>query len=199
VGLIFNIYVMFNLIDPNISYMLLSASKEGSNDFINKIQNEKLNSVLYSKDYNIIPVKGYLNGIWEDSFIAVCAYDNETLKTDVIFLIDYFNQDSIIVKYKGDTICKKIKMDGSEKNLGMIKYNSDDKNKTYIWNGLSFSFIEEKSYFYPKSKDDLKVGMIVEYFNNEKWSQKQIKNLDSEWENIWKLMSKYSKLRLEID
>jgi len=188
---------MFNLIDPNISYMLLSATKEGSNDLTNKIQNEKLNSILYSKDYNIIPVKGYLNGIWEDSFIAVCAYDNETLKTDVIFLIDYFNQDSIIVKYKGDTICKKIKMDGSEKNLGMIKYNSDEKNKTYIWGGNSFSFIEEKSYLFPKSKEDLKSGMIVEYFNNEKWTQREIKDLESEWENIYKLMSKYNKLRLQ--
>lgn len=189
---------MFNLIDPNISYMLLSASKEGQNDAINKIQNEKLNSVLYSKDYNIIPVKGYLNGIWEDSFIAICSSDNESLKSDIIFLLDYFDQDSIIVKYKGDTILKKVSKDGKEKNLGMVKYNSDEKNKTYIWNGISFSFIEEKSYFYPKSKEDLKIGMIVEYFNNEKWNKREIKNLNSEWEDIWKLMSKYSKLRYEM-
>jgi hypothetical protein len=140
-----------------------------------------------------------MNGLWEDSFIAICPSDNETLKTDIIFLLDHFKQDSIIVKYKGDTIFKIVRSNGSEKNLGMVKYNSDEKNKTYIWNGLSFSFIEEKSYFYPKDKEDLKLGMIVEYFNNEKWNKREIKNLNSEWEDTWKLMSKYSKLRYEVD
>ena len=39
--------------------------------------------------------------------------------------------------------------------------------------------------------------MFVEYFNNNKWNQKQITNIESEYDKTFKLLIKYDKLRIE--
>ena len=91
----------------------------------------------------------------------------------------------------------KILSNGYEKPMSVALYNSDSNNKTYLYNGVSFSFIEEKRYYSPKQKSDLKNGMIVEYFNNSKWNTKQILNVDKEYEELYRLLIKYNKLRIE--
>jgi hypothetical protein len=188
---------MFNLSDPNISYLLISPEKSDNLPSDNNLNCERICSILYSKDYTIIPVTGYYEGKYEKSFIAVCASDNDNLRFDSIYLMDKYNQDSVIVKYKGENLATKILMDGSEKPMSVAIYDSDLKNKTYLYNGVSFSFVEKKRYFFPKKKEDLKSGMIVEYFNNNKWNQKQIFNIDTEYEKMFKLLIKYEKVRVE--
>ena len=48
-----------------------------------------------------------------------------------------------------------------------------------------------------KKKEDFKVGMIVEYFNNNQWNEKLVENPNEEWNNMYKLMLKYNKLRIQ--
>ena len=38
--------------------------------------------------------------------------------------------------------------------------------------------------------------MIVEYFSNKNWTKKEIKNLDIEFEDMYKLLIKYDKIRV---
>ena len=89
---------MFNLSDPNISYMLISPEKGDNLPSENNINCERICSILYSKDYTIIPVTGYYEGKYERSFIAVYAGDSDSLRFDAIYLMDKFNQDSVIVE-----------------------------------------------------------------------------------------------------
>lgn len=93
----------------------------------------------------------------------------------------------------------KLFKDGSERTLGIALYNEDTNNKTFLHNGISFSFIEEKKYYIAKSKSELKNGMIVEYYNDNRWNQKEIKDIDIEYDNLYKLLIKYNKLRFQID
>lgn len=187
---------MFNLSDPNIGYMIVSSQNEETPKTDIKFLSDKMSNILYAKDYTLIPVTGYYNQMYEKSFIAVTVDDNDRLRTDAIYLMDEFNQGSVIIKYHGETTAKKILKDGSEIDLGIAIYDSELKNKTYIYNGVSFSFIEQKRYYFPKDKKELKPGMIVEYFNNNKWNSKQILNIDVEYEKMYKLLMKYEKLRI---
>ena len=166
------------------SYIILSA------DRINE-----MTTVLYTKEYQIIPIKGYFNGIFEDSVIAY-GQDNESLRRDIIFLLDHFHQESAIVKYQGETNAKTVFFDGSEHPMDLLVYNTDSTKKTYIHNGISFAFKEAKRYWIPKTMDDLKVGMIVEYMNNNKWYERKVQNPSEEWEKLYKLLIKYDKLRV---
>jgi len=193
------IYIlMFNLSDPNISYILFSPESESNSEEENKNLYERACSILYSKDYTIIPVRGLYDGVYENSFIALPRHpSNDDLRKDSIYLLDSFHQDSVIIKYVGEESSSKILSDGSEKPMSVALYNADLNNKTYLYNGVSFSFIEEKRYYSPKQKSDLKNGMIVEYFNNNKWNTKQISDIDKEYEELYKLLIKYNKLRIE--
>jgi hypothetical protein len=177
--------------------MLISPEKRDVSPSENNINCEKICTILYSKDYTIIPVTGYYEGNYERSFIAICAGDSDTLRFDAIYLMDKFNQDSVIVKYKNENAATKVTPDGSEKPMSVAIYDSNLSNKTYLYNGVSFSFTEMKRYFFPKKKEDLKVGMIVEFFNNNKWTQKQVVNVDNEYEKMFKLLIKYEKVRVE--
>ena len=166
---------MTGLESSQSSYIILST------DRINEIT-----TVLYAKEYQILHIQGYFNEVFEDYVIAY-GPDNETLRRDTIFLLDHFHQESAIIKYQGETNAKNVFFDGSEYPLDLIAYNTDSTKKTYIHNGISFAFKESKRYWIPKTMDDLKVGMIVEYMNNNKWYERKVQNPSEEWEKLYKL------------
>lgn len=188
---------MINLLDKNVSYLLISPEKHYNLPLENGVNCERICSILYSKGYTILPVQGYYQNKYEKSFLAFTDDSNDDLRFDSIYLMDMFEQDSAIVKYRGDDFASKILQDGSEKTLSLLVYDSEGKDKSYLYNGVSFTFAENKKYFFPKKKEELKLGMIVEYFNNNKWTSKQIANLDIEFEKMYKLLMKYEKLRVE--
>ena len=177
---------MIDLNNPKLSFILLSSNK--LDDMI---------SILWAKNYQIIPIKGYYKGQYEDSAMAFSNIDNDELRKDLIFLLNHFHQECGFIKYLGETEVKKVFSDGSEKPMGITLYNTDDENVSYLYNGFSFSFVESKRYWKPNKPEDFKVGMIVEYLNNNKWMQKTVKNPKEEWESIWKLMIKYDKIRVQ--
>lgn len=178
---------MLNLKDPNVSYLL--ASSDDINGLI---------SYLYSRDYHLIDLKGYYDGQFENSVLAYTNNSPDELRMDSIHIMEHFNQDCLIIKYKGETGAKKIFNDGQEKPMGILMYNTDSKNKSYIYDGLSFSFVEKQLYYFPKTKDDFKRGMIVEYFNQNKWIKKQILNPDREYQKMYSLLMKYNKIRIPV-
>lgn len=190
---------MLNLEDKNIAYLIISPEKEDKSLMDNKNSCDKLQTILYSKGYTIIPVTGYYHGNYEKSFIAVSIDDNDTIRKDAIFLLDEFQQDSVIVKYKGESSPVKILSNGSEKLLSLSIYSDNSDNKTYLYNGFSFSFNERKRYKFLSDKSQLRVGMVIEFLNNDKWIEKEVINLELEYERMYKLLIKYGKLRTAID
>ena len=156
---------------------------------------EDIISILYAKDYQLLQLTGYYKGNYEKSVIAF-GVDNDEIRKDLIFLLNHFHQESGIVKYFDETSAKKVFADGSEIPLGIVLYNTDSDNMSYIHNGLSFSFVEQTRYWVPKIKDDFKIGMIVEYFNNNKWYKKSVEDPSIEYDKMYKLMIKYNKIRI---
>jgi len=176
---------VLNLSNPELSFILLSSEKL-----------DDMMSILWAKNYQILPIKGYYQEQYEDSALAFSAIDNDELRKDMIFLLNHFHQDCGIIKYRGESGAKKVFKDGSEKPLGIVLYNTDAENISYLYNGVSFSFVEQTRYWIPKGKEDLRVGMIVEYLSNKNWIKKEVRNLDSEFEDMYRLLIKYDKIRV---
>ncbi len=177
---------MLDLSNPHLSFILLSSDNL-----------DDMKSILWAKNYQIIPLQGYYQGNYEESAIAFSDIDNDELRKDLIFLLNHFRQNCGIIKYKGETGAKKIFNDGSERPLGIVLYNTDAENISYLYNGLSFSFVEQARYWKPTKKEDFKIGMIVEYLNNKNWIKREVKNLDDEYDNLYKLLIKYDKIRVQ--
>lgn len=175
---------MIDLSNPKISYVIITSSKL-----------EDIISILYAKNYQIIHIKGYYHGQYEDSIIAFGS-DNDELRSDVLFLLNHFKENCAIIKYYGESSAKKLYFDGSEKLLGIVLYNTDSSKMSYLYNGVSFSFVEQARYWKPTKKEDFKVGMIVEYFNNNKWFTKTVEDPNNEYEKLYKLFIKYDKIRV---
>lgn len=176
-----------DLTNKNLSFILLSSDKI-----------ESMLSILYAKDYQILPIKGFYRGQYENSALAFSDVDNDDLRKELIFLLNHFDQECGIIKYKGESNAKKLFSDGSEKPMGIVLYNTDSDNISYLHNGVSFSFVEQVRYWKPNKLEDFKVGMIVEYLNNNKWFEKKIENPVDEWNRMFKLLSKYDKLRVAL-
>ncbi len=176
---------MLDLKNTNISYILVSSENLNS-----------LVSYLYSRDYYLLDIKGYYQGKFEDSLIAFTDLPSDDLYRDCLHIMEHFNQECVIAKYKGENSAKKIFQDGQEKPLGILLYNTDSENKSYIHDGLSFSFVEKQLYYFPKDKEDFKSGMIIECFSNNKWIEKKVVNPEIEFEKMYSLLMKYNKIRI---
>ena len=179
---------MLNLKERNLSYLLASA------DNINGLV-----SYLYSRDYQLLDIKGYYQGKFENSVLAFTKIDSNELRKDALHILKNYNQDCLILKYKDESNSKKIFENGQEVSLDIIFYNTDTDKKSYIYDGLSFSFVEQQLYFFPKNKEDFKIGMIVELFsNNNNWIEKRVINPEDEFNKVYNLMIRYNKIRIPV-
>jgi hypothetical protein len=119
--------------------------------------------------------------------------DNDTQES-ALSILNRIDQEYFIIKYK--EVCKRLFRDGSEKLLELSMYNPDSE-LSYIYKGLSFSFIESKRYGYLIIKKTF--WNVVEFFSNNKWNEKLVENPLEEWDDIYKLMLKYKKLRVALN
>lgn len=177
-----------NLDSPDISYIISSSENI-----------EALKSYLFGKEYSMIDIKGYYNGEFEESVISWSNIDNMELKKDAKKILEIFKQDSIIVKLKGDNFPKKIYKSGKERDLGVVMWNTDSDNKSYLYNGVSFSFQEKKAYKFLKNRGDFEVGMVVECESKNGWIEVEIKNPDLEFRDTYSVLTKYNKVRIGLD
>jgi hypothetical protein len=176
---------VLDLVNPKLSFIIISSDKL-----------DDVMSILWAKNYKVIILKKYYKGNYEDCVLSYSNIDNDELRSDCIFLLNHFKINFAIIKYLSDTDMKKINHDGSETPLSCDYYNTDDDKPTYIFNGVSFSFNEEKRYWKPTKKEDFKKGMIVEYLNNNKWYQQIVQDPLLEYEDLYKLLIKYDKIRV---
>lgn len=186
--------------DKNTHYIIISAYIDGISEESNIDRTSLLEDSLYRRDYSVINITGMYNDKYEKSFLAFKdkAFTNNDYRYDAIELLDQFSQESCIVKYQGEKLAKKVLNDGSEKLMELIDFNNIDytKNYSYIYNSIVFSFKENKRYFYLKDKSQLKKDMVVEYLNDNKiWVERIVKNPELEYENMYKLLMKYERLR----
>jgi hypothetical protein len=112
--------------------------------------------------------------------------------------MESFGITDIIVKYSKEDSPKRISNSGEEHPLGIIVYNTDSEKKSYIYEGVSFSFIEQQLYYFPSKKEDFKKGMLVEFLNNNNWIQKRVNDPESEYNNMYSLLIKYNKIRIPV-
>lgn len=187
---------MLNLIDENAGYLLVSPYQEKKTEEENYLALSKAQSLLYNREYSLLSITGYCGGAWDKSYLAYNHKDNDTLREDALFILERTNQNEIIVKYRGTDKLTLISKDGAESPLSLQNYSEhSESTKVFIYNGWYFSLKPEIRYFMIESKNQLKKGMKLEYFNNEKWNEKVVHDVDSEFENMYKLLIKYNKLR----
>jgi hypothetical protein len=176
---------VIDLNNPKTSFILISS------EFLDDMM-----SILWAKNFEIVPIKGYYKGEYEDSALAFAKVDNDELRKEILFLLNHFHQDCGFIKYFGETDVTKVFSDGSEKPMGITLYNSDEENISYLYNGVSFSFVEKVRYWKPTKMEDFKVDMLVEYLNNNKWCQKKVDDPTKDWDNMFKLLTKYGRVRV---
>jgi len=169
--------------DPNLSYMISPSDIS-------------LSSYLYSRNYNCVDIQSRCQDVYEKSMISVCGIDNPELRKDVFHILDNYDQNYLIVKYRGNRNPVKIYKDGTERQMEAVLYDNDVNNVSYILNELLFSFVESRLYVKPKSIDDFKIGLIVECLSGDKWIQREVLDPKSEYDKIYKLLIKYDKVRI---
>lgn len=175
-----------NITDENISYVILPSDK-----WVQTI------SYLYSKDYKISEMITYENNIKDKALFTYNEVSNTELKKDTLFILDHFNIDYGYIKYNNSTEIYKIYKSGNEIPVGIQLYESSLEKKKYVLGTLSFCFEVLDKYTIVESKDQIRKGIEVEYLNNNKWNKKIVENVDSEWSELYSLLSKYKKLRIK--
>jgi len=190
---------MLNLNDKNTHYIIITANKEGVGKEMNAQRNSLLEDSLYRRNYTVVKLGGIYKGIEENSFLAFkksSSIMNNEIRYDVIELMDQFEQEFTIVKYLGEETPKKVTNEGAEELMGLVKYSSDESDRSYFYEGISFSFSERKRYFKPTKMQDFKEGMIVEYLNDNKiWVEREITNPEKEYNTMYKVLIKYGRVR----
>ena len=153
-------------------------------------------SYLYSREYNILDIKSYYNGVFEDCYLAFTKVDSKEMRKDALHLLEYFGPDNIWVKYPNDKYIRNIYPSGGEQIQSILEYNTDPSLKSFILNGISFSFKDEVDYVFPNTSD-IKTGMLVECLTSTGWKEKTVERLNPELQNSYNLLVKYNKIRIK--
>ena len=179
--------------DININYLIVSAYVTGEDRLVNIRKMNKLENSLYVKEYTVMP----LGSDKSPAFLAYKECSNNELRYDSIELMDEFEQSHVIVKYRGEEEAKKIMFNGSEKLLGIIDYTGDSNNDNFFIEGYSFSFKPQRRYWIPTKESDFVDGMLIEYKNNSnQWAELTVINSKMEYEQMYKLLLKYKRIRI---
>lgn len=190
---------MFNPKNSNQSYLIINPFKEENTILENQFAYERLLSVLYSHDYTVknlleVSEKNHTKGF----FALIESSDNDTLRKEVLTILEFMNIDSAFLKYANQKNPVMIKKSGEEVPHIMKLNENSENHKNFIVDGFCFYFKSEIRYHYPKNKSHLKNGMIVEYLNDKTWTQREIKDVETEFDRMYNLLIKYNKLRVPI-
>jgi hypothetical protein len=172
--------------DLNISFLLVESDRS-------------LLSYLYSREYQLLELKSYQDGVFNDCVIAFTDISNSELRKDSLHIIKHFERQNILVKYKDSHLTSKVYNTGDEKPHSILEYNTNPNLKSYIHNGVSFSFKEEDQYYFPKDKSEFKTGLLVECFTTNGWIERKVDQVDIEYDKTYKLLVKYQKVRIKHD
>jgi hypothetical protein len=176
-------------------YMIVSSTSTLNDEYTNKVYTSRLEDALYLKEYDIFKMGSNQEDI---SFIAYKTVEskdlNNELRYDTIELMDSFNCDSIIVKYYDETTIKKVMKSGAERSIDILPF--DGSESSYYTEGFSFSLKERDEYFIPNKMNDFKEDMLIEIKNDKNiWIAKTVKDVESEWNKMYKLLCKYERVR----
>jgi len=191
---------MLNLKDSNFSCIIFDLNY-GDLPVPDRLKlMEKATSILYSKEFTVYDLFRTNLEKTEKSLFGVSEnLDNESLRRNAIYVLETFHLEKVIVKYTGESNYTEIKSDGSESGFELITNILDEGVDNYFINGFTFRFEILKRYNYPRLKQNLKAGMVVEYLdNNNNWKQKTIVDLEKEYDSLYNLLMKYNKLRYEV-
>ena len=179
--------------DSYINFIIISAYRGEDDNLENRLRHSKLHDTLIHRDFNVMEMSGN-----QPCYIAYKECDNNDLRYDAIELMDQYKQQYVIVKYKGEVESKKITYEGKELLLGLVEYSGEqESNENFFVEGRAFSFEPRKRYWTPKKVGDIKEGMVVELKDNSgNWVEKVVKDPEVEYERMYKLMSRYNKLRI---
>jgi hypothetical protein len=189
---------MRNLLDINTSYIFFTPDPSSSG-YTNVC--EKYTSLTHAKGYGDVDIVSVdPDNNHSRTYISYYdAVDNNKIRKDAISLMCEFNSSSIIVKYYGESKPKRILVDGSERLLDVFFYTNVVNERVYIQNGISFGFETLKRFYFPTKKEDFHKNMVVELYNDTKWIEYIVEDVDSEWEDIYKIFTKYEKIRIHRD
>lgn len=176
-----------DLLNSELSFVILNCENH-----------DRMMNFLWARGFKLAPLKSYWRKKYYKNVIAIKDLSNNELRNEVIYILDKLNIKRGIIKYKGEDKLKRIDNDGTENKLDVVYYNTNDNVITYIYDDVAFSLKKSKEYWTPKSKNDFKMGMIVEYFNKDNWVQHKINNPSEEWDGLFKLLLKYNKVRIPL-
>lgn len=188
-----------DLLNENVYFIIASAYSEKNDDYTNSLLTSQLEDRLYRNEFTLIPFTKKGGG---KSFLAFKenATNNNELRYEAIEINDTYYQDSVYVKYYGECVIKKVLKSGSEINTKLTNYNDLEEETTFYNENYAFSLIDLQSYFKPQSKKDFKEGMVVEILNNKGyWIPREVDNVQEEWDNMYKLLIKYGRVRILND
>lgn len=155
-------------------------------------------SYLYAKGYSVDQLSVYVapNELY-DAYICTSecldSDDDYVRKSALEFIEDEIITECII-HYKNYGVIR-LRTDGYEEPTLCSVYNLTTTYPIYIKDSISYSFPKSDRYINITDRSQLRVGMLVELFNNGEWVEKFVSNIDEEYEKIYKLFIKYNKIR----
>jgi hypothetical protein len=187
---------MYELNSPDIQFLILIPdSSETKLEFVmNECQN-----ILYSREYSISKIKHYDGSDWLECNLAI-KDDDINIENDVQFLFEMTKLNQIIIKHKANKNLIQYNRFGKKRELSIQPYELNTCNQSDIWfyDSKFYCLKNEKSYLILESREQIKLGMVIELLNDNEWIPILVRNIDEQYENTFKLFIKHKKARIEI-
>lgn len=190
--------MIIDLTGENSSYMIVSTSPFPPGSGIWEREASMLQDALYARDYTLISMTGYCGGMFDKSYLAINKHDNDSLRMDAVAMAREGHGDGVVVKYRGESQPVIVRHDGSESPMSFQKYTIEEGTRSYMTEGSCFSLKSEPRYRTVESRSEIRKGMTLEYQSANGWVSRVVEDPDLEYEDLYRLLMKYGKLRTRL-
>ena len=159
-------------------------------------QKSIIESILYSRNWFIRNISKVDDTLTSEALFCY-TLDDVNLKSEALYLLQKTGLRHCVVSIENSLFIL-TRSNESIKISRVVDENDIEPAILYfIIQNMPYRFVREKTYNLVSMKEDLENGTQVQVLDGKVWIDMVVEDLDSEWKNLYGILSKYGRVRIQ--
>lgn len=159
-------------------------------------QKSIIESILYSRNWFIRNISKVDDTLKSEALFCY-TLDDVNLKSEALYLLQKTGLRHCVISIENSLFILTRSNESIKISRVVDENNIEPVILYFIIQNMPYRFVREKSYHLVSLKEDLKNGSEVQVLDGDVWVDMVVEDLDNDWKNIFSILSKYGRVRIQ--